>query len=205
MTVSSAFAFAAMLCTGVLPACIVYAASSVAADVSQRTAPVKVLFNAAQYVLAMVGAGAVLTIAGAAPPVALHAAAVPAILMAALAWFAINHVLAGTGAALLAELPVGGYLADDAAFHAVTAGSLLMLAPGVVASSGASLALIPIAFVPVLAIYFGGRQAGINAHRAFPRPTHRFAKSLVAQRNPRRRVEDRGTCRRERGHDHRRP
>jgi diguanylate cyclase len=37
----------------------------------------------------------------------------------------------------------------------------------VVASSEASLALIPLAFAPVLAIYFGARQAGINAHRAF--------------------------------------
>ena len=167
VTVSTAFAFAAMLCTGVLPACVLYAASSAAADLSEHTAPVKVLFNAAQYVLAVLGAGAVLMIAGAAPPVALHATAVPAIMLAALAWFVINHALAGTGAALLAELPVGGYLVDDAAFHALTAGSLLMLAPGVVASSDASIALIPIAFAPVLAIYFGGRQAGINAHRAF--------------------------------------
>ncbi len=53
------------------------------------------------------------------------------------------------------------YLLDDLAFHALTAGCLLALTPGVVASSDASLTLIPFAFVPVLAIYFGGRQAGI--------------------------------------------
>jgi diguanylate cyclase (GGDEF)-like protein len=167
VAVSTAFAFAALLCTGVLPACVVYAVASAIADLSARTAPIKVLFNASQYVLSLVGAGAVLMLAGASPPVALHAGVVIAILLAALACFVINHVLAGAGAALLARVPVLPYLVDDVAFHAMTAGCLLALAPGVVASSDASLALIPIAFVPVLAIYFGGRQAGINAHRAF--------------------------------------
>jgi diguanylate cyclase (GGDEF)-like protein len=166
VTISTAFAFAVLLCVGVLPACVVYAGASVIADLSERTAPVKVLFNAAQYVLSLAGAGAVLMLAGAGPPVALHAAVVPAILLAAVACFVINHVLAGTGAALLAGLPVVRYLGDDVAFHALTAGCLLALAPGVVASSDASLALVPVAFVPMLAIYFGGRQAAINAHRA---------------------------------------
>jgi diguanylate cyclase (GGDEF)-like protein len=167
VAVSTAFAFAALLCSGVLAACVVYAASSAIADLSARTAPIKVVFNSAQYVLSLAGAGVVLMIAGAGPPVALHTGVVPAILLAAVACFVINHVLAGTGAALLAGLPVAPYLVDDVAFHALTAGSLLALAPGVLASSEASIALIPVAFAPVLAIYFGGRQAGINAHSAF--------------------------------------
>src|SRR5207244_2698490 len=108
-------------CTGVLPACVVYAGASVIADLSGRTAPVKVLFNAAQYVLSLAGAGAVLMLLGAGPPVLLHTGAVPAMLLAALACFAINHLLAGIGAALLAGLPVVSYLGDDLAFHALTA------------------------------------------------------------------------------------
>ena len=167
MAVSTAFAFAVLLCVGPLPACAVYAASSAIADLSARTALIKVIFNGAQYILSLAGAGAVLMLLGADPPVALRAGAVAAILLAALACFVINHVLAGAGAALLAGLPVMPYLVDDVAFHALTAGCLLALAPGVVASSAASVTLIPLAFVPVLAIYFGGRQAGTNAHRAF--------------------------------------
>ena len=89
------------------------------------------LFNSAQYVLSLAGAGVVLIVAGAAPPVALHTGVVAAILLAALACFVIGHVLAGTGAALLAGLPVVPYLLDDVAFHALTAGCLLVLAPGV--------------------------------------------------------------------------
>ncbi len=166
VTISAAFAFAMLLCAGVLPACAVYAAAVMIVDLWERTAPVKVVFNAAQYVLSLAGAGAVLVLSGAGPPVALHAAVLPAILLAAVACFLINHVLAGTGAALLAGLPVGRYLVDDIAFHALTAGCLLALAPGIIASSQTSVALIPVAFVPVLAIYFAGRQAGINAHRA---------------------------------------
>ncbi|MGA2924707.1 MAG: EAL domain-containing protein [Solirubrobacteraceae bacterium] len=166
VTISAAFAFALLLDTGVLPACVVYAASLAIADLYVRTAPAKVLFNAAQYVLSLAGAGAVLIIAGHGPPVALHTAAVPAILLAGLVCLMINQVLAGTGAALLAGLPVLGYLGEDVAFQGWTAGCTVALAPGVVALANASLALIPFAFVPMLAIYFGGRQAAISAHRA---------------------------------------
>jgi diguanylate cyclase (GGDEF)-like protein len=167
VTVSTAFAFAALLSSGILPACLVYAGSSVIADLVARTAPIKVLFNAAQYVLSAVCAGAILIGVAGGAPVALHAGAVPAIVLAAVAWWGTNHVLAGTGAAFLARLPVAPYLRDDLAFHALIAGSLLTLAPALVASSAASFALIPVVVAPVLAIYFGGRQAGINAHHAF--------------------------------------
>jgi diguanylate cyclase (GGDEF)-like protein len=167
VTVSTVFAFAALLCAGILPACLVYAASSVLADLWARTSPVKVLFNAAQYVLSVAAAGVVLTVTAGGTPIELQAGAVPATVLAAVVWFATNHVLAGAGAALLARLPVAPYLIDDLAFHALIGGSLLALAPAVVASSEASFALIPVVVAPVLAIYFGGRQAGINAHRAF--------------------------------------
>jgi diguanylate cyclase (GGDEF)-like protein len=167
VTISTSFAFAVVLCVGVLPACAVYAAALVIADLWSRTAPIKIVFNAAQYVLSLAGAGALLIDTIGSLPVAVHAGDVPAILLAVAACFAINHVLAGVGAAFLARVPVLPSLAGDVAFHAMTAGCLLAFAPGVVASADASLALIPVAFVPVLAIYFGGRQAGINAHRAF--------------------------------------
>ena len=152
VAVSTAFAFAVLLCAGVPAACVVYAAASAIADLSARTAPIKVVFNSAQYVLSLAGAGVVLIVAGASWPVALHTGVVAAILLAALACFVIGHVLAGTGAALLAGVPVVAYLLDDLAFHALTAGCLLALAPGVLASADASLWLIPVAFVPVLAV-----------------------------------------------------
>jgi len=169
LTISTAFALAILLTIGVLPACAVCAAVVAIADLSARTAPVKALFNAAQYVLALAGAGAVLIIARAAPPVAVHAATLPAILLGAFACLAINHLLAGSAAALLAGLSVAPYLRDDLAFQAWTAGCIIALTPGVIASADATLALIPFAFVPMLAI-FGGREASISAHRTLHDP-----------------------------------
>ena len=63
MTISTAFAFAILLRCGPGPAALVYVSSSVIADLAGRLAPLKVLFNAAQYLLALLAAGAVLLIA----------------------------------------------------------------------------------------------------------------------------------------------
>src|SRR5207245_291683 len=43
---------------------------------------------------------------------------------------------------------------------------VLAFAPALLASADASLALVPVCFVPMLAVYFGGRQAVISSHRA---------------------------------------
>jgi len=164
VTVSTAFSFALLLCCGPLPACAVAAAAPAIADLWDRTAPVKLLFNASQYVLSLAAAAALLRLA--ADPAALHTAGVPVIALAALACVALNHVLAGTGVALLARVPIRASLFDDLPFHGLSAACLVALAPAVVASANASLALVPVAFVPVLAVYFWGRQAQGNAHHA---------------------------------------
>ena len=166
VTVSTAFAFAILLDQGILPACAVYALASVLADVWTRMSPLKIFFNAAQYMLSLAAAGAVLMLVGNRPPVALHAGAILVILLAACACLVVNHVLAGTGAALLGGVKILPYLSSDLPFQGWTAGCLLTLAPGVLTSARTSLALVPVAFVPMLAIYFGGRQAALNAHRA---------------------------------------
>jgi diguanylate cyclase (GGDEF)-like protein len=170
VTISTAYAFAILLLEGPLPACAVYAAASVTADLVMRVAPVKTAFNAAQYTLTMTAAAAVLMIAGWPAPLTVTGAAVPAILLAALACLIVGHVLAGAGAALLSGEPVLRYLQTDLLFQAWTAGCLLMLAPGVAVSADVSLALVPVAFMPMLAIYFGGRQAALGAHRAMHDP-----------------------------------
>jgi diguanylate cyclase (GGDEF)-like protein len=168
VTVSTAFAFAILLRFGVWPATLVYVASAVIADSLARVAPIKVLFNAAQYALAMIAAAGVLALAGAHPPlVTITADDVAAVIAAGAAFFVVNHVLACIGAALLAGLPILRYIKDDLVFQAWTAGCVIAFAPAVVASSHASLALVPICFLPLIAIYAGGRQAAINSHRAY--------------------------------------
>ncbi len=167
VTISTTFAFAILLRFGAVPATLVYVVSLIVADVVARVRPVKIFFNAAQYALAMLAAAAVLSLAHG--PLLTHVGAgrLPVILLAALAFFVANHVLACVGGALLAGLPIGRYLLDDLPFQAWTAGCLLAFAPAVLASGDASPALAAVAFVPVLAIYFGGRQAAVNSHRAY--------------------------------------
>src|SRR4051794_3697221 len=163
VTVSTAFAFAILLLFGLLPAVLAYAAASAIADAVARLSPLKVLFNAAQYVLALVVADAVMTLLGGAAPIETLAAALPAALAGAVAFFVANHVLAGVAAALLVDEPPIRYLGTDLGFQALTAGFVLALAPLVVAAAEASAALVLLCVVPAVAIYVGAREATRHA------------------------------------------
>src|SRR5947209_4466226 len=92
VTISTAFAFAILLRFGVGPATLVYVASVVIAGIAERDAPVKVLFNAAQYALAVVAAAAVLAALGPLPLTPFTTAELPAVLAAGAVFFAANHV-----------------------------------------------------------------------------------------------------------------
>ena len=167
VTISTTFAFAILLRFGPGPATVVYVASLVVADTASRVAAIKILFNAAQYALAMLAAGAVLWLGGA--PLMTHIATsdLALIMLAAIVFFVVNHVLACTGAALLGGLPIVGYLREDLRFQISTAGCLLAFSPAVLASGDMSPPLVIVAFLPVLAVYVGGQQAAVNSHRAY--------------------------------------
>ncbi len=166
VTISAAFAFAILLRFGAGPAVVIYVSSSVIADLAGHVSPLKTLFNAAQYVLAMVAAAAVLNLTGELPLSQITSGELPTVLAAGAAFFVANHLLACTAGALLARLPLRVYLREDLAFQAWTAGCVLAFAPALLASANASVALVPVCFVPMLAVYFGGRQAAISSHRA---------------------------------------
>src|SRR4051812_47602029 len=108
VTVSTAFAFAVLLAFGPVPAMVLYAVSSAIVDAAVRRHPVKIAFNAAQYAASIAAAYVVLVLLlgadGAAAPVP-----VPAVIAAGLALFAVNHVLAGIGSAILTGRPIVGY------------------------------------------------------------------------------------------------
>jgi diguanylate cyclase (GGDEF)-like protein len=165
VTISTAFAFAVLLSFGLEAAVVVYTIASLISDLILRIAPIKVLFNAAQYIVSIAAAGAVLA-ALAEVPVSHVGDDLGAVLLAGFTWFAFNHVLVGVGGSFLTREPLLGWLTEDLAFQGWTAGFLLTLAPLVVLAADASIALIGVAFVPMLAIYLGGRQAAMNQHRA---------------------------------------
>jgi diguanylate cyclase (GGDEF)-like protein len=165
VTISSAFALALLIVFGAATAVAVYAGACLAADALRRTAPLKALFNAGQSALSISAAGLVLA-ALLGHPASFAGGQVPAILAAAGVFFLLDHGLALTAVALLGGEPFVVQLRRDAAFHAWTNGFLLTLTPMVVAGAKESLWLVPLLFCPMLAIYFGGRQAVTSAHRA---------------------------------------
>ena len=79
VTVSTAFAFAMLLRFGLAAAMLPYVVSVVIADALDRVAPIKALFNAAQYALAMIAAAGVLALTQTHPPLVDLSAGVPTV------------------------------------------------------------------------------------------------------------------------------
>ncbi len=167
VTISSAFALAILLRFGPGPAMLVYVVSLLVADGAARVAPIKLIFNAAQYAISIAAAAAVLAATGTTVLERITGGDLPAVLAAALVFFVVNHLLTCVGAALFAGLPVRRYIFEDLAFQGWTAGCLVAFAPAVLSCAQVSLALTPVSFVPMLAIYMGGRAASAAAHRAY--------------------------------------
>jgi len=166
---STTFAFAILLVFGTPVAIVAQALASVAGDLWARIPWWKMLFNAAQLVLALAAAGAVLSYFGPQPMLVESASLVgqlPAVAVAGAVYFLINSVLAGASLALALETPIVVYLRQDFAFQALTAGMLLGLAPVVVVAANFNLALLPLLSLPLVGIYKGGRQAIMSEHQA---------------------------------------
>ncbi|HEX8104784.1 MAG TPA: bifunctional diguanylate cyclase/phosphodiesterase [Solirubrobacteraceae bacterium] len=166
VTVSSGFAYAVLLEFGLLPALAVYALAAVVADRTDRVPAVISVFNVGQYALAIGAAAGVHALAGGGVPVTSVASGLTATLAGGVAFFAVNHVLAGAASAQLTGQAIGPYLRADLGYQVWTAGFQLALAPLTVLAAQASPWLIPLTCIPVAAIYLGGRQATINEYRA---------------------------------------
>jgi diguanylate cyclase (GGDEF)-like protein len=170
VTTSGTFAFAALLVAG--PACAVVAliCASFVADLLQRKALTKLLFNASQYTVTLTASAFVLTHLTDAPRVGeqFHFAPVdlPGILLAAAVFFTVNSTLVAVVIALVQDLKVGGYLVQDWFFQVSTGGLLLGLAPMVALAADFALPSVALLFLPLLAVHRGGRQAIAKEHQA---------------------------------------
>jgi diguanylate cyclase (GGDEF)-like protein len=189
VAISTAFAFAMLLQFGLLPAVLSYAAASAVADAHARLSLVKVTFNAAQYALSLAASALVLSALGHQAPIGAISEALPAVLASGATFFLVNHVLAGVGVALIIGEQPGPYLLDDLPFQVLTAGFVLALSPVVVASAEASMALVPLALLPVLALYIGARRAALDAHRAFHDSLTDLPNRLLLHQRPERALQ----------------
>ena len=153
ITTSTTFAFALVIGSGATGAIAALALSSVVADLIHRKPLWKVLFNLAQYSLAIGAAGGVYAALGGPSHIVLSSLA--PMLAAAITFFVVNNVLTGMAVGLAQGVPVLGYIVGDLWFQAAIAAALLSLSPIVIVVADRSLWLVPLLAVPVAAVYWG--------------------------------------------------
>jgi diguanylate cyclase (GGDEF)-like protein len=162
---SICFSFAVLLAWGLGPAIFVQAAAVVVSAWRMRHSWWRALFNIGQYGLALGAAYGVTVLAGersfdaGGRPTLTDVAVVGA---AAAAWFLVKY---GT-VTIAVRLHGGGHwwttFRHGVAFELVSTGSLLLLAPVLVAAAHTSAALIPLVLVPLFAVY---RMARLSAEQ----------------------------------------
>jgi diguanylate cyclase (GGDEF)-like protein len=167
MTVSTTFAFALLLCGGLVPALCAQLLASALQDAWTRKPLWRILFNAGQLALTLGAAAAVVhLVAGYGPALDTRFGVleVLGILAAAATFFFSNIALVSPAIALYTGTPLLDFLRDDLAFNMAVNAVLMCFSPIVVTTLDFSPLLFPLFFVPCFAVYRGGRQA---AHTAY--------------------------------------
>jgi diguanylate cyclase (GGDEF)-like protein len=170
ITASNTFAFALLILYGAGPAAVAFALGTILADGIRRRPPERIAFNAAQYALTVVGSGLALSVLSGLPhlhdPTTLETGDLPGIVVAAVVFHALNSAFVAGAIALTERIGFWRYLASDLFLQGSTAGLLLGLSPVLVITADFSLLVLPLLFLPLLAIHRGGRQAIAKEHQA---------------------------------------
>jgi len=170
ITASNTFAFALLICYGAPVAALAFALGTIVADGVRGKPLVRIAFNASQYVLTVAAAGVVLSALSDLPrladPTLLQPKDLPGIVVAALVFHALNSIFVAGAISLAERLGFLKYLAQDLFLQASSAGLLLGLSPVLVIAADFSLAVLPLLFLPLLAIHRGGRQAIAKEHQS---------------------------------------
>jgi diguanylate cyclase (GGDEF)-like protein len=152
---STCFTFAILLGWGLGPAVAVQAVAVLVSGWRMRYALWRTGFNAAQYACALAAAYLVLQL-GPGPIFdggRLNWTDVATVGVATAAWFAVNYGLVSTAVRLRFGDRWWPGVRQGLAYELLSTGSLLLLAPVLVAAARASAALIPLVLVPLFAVY----------------------------------------------------
>ncbi|MGK5674735.1 EAL domain-containing protein [Micromonospora sp. URMC 106] len=152
---STCFTFAILLGWGLGPAVAVQAVAVVVSGWRMGHAPWRTAFNAGQYACALAAAYAVTWLGpgGIFDGGPLRWTDVAAVGGATVAWFAVNYALVSAAVRLRFGDRWWPSLRQGLGFELLSTGSLLLLAPVLVAAARASAALIPLVLVPLFAVY----------------------------------------------------
>ncbi|MGC4819017.1 putative bifunctional diguanylate cyclase/phosphodiesterase [Micromonospora sp. DT63] len=169
---STCFTFAILLGWGLGPAVAVQAVGVIVSGWRMRHAAWRTAFNVGQYACALAAAYGVIHLG---PGTVfdggrLHGTDVAAVGGATLAWFVVNYGLVSWAV----RLRFGGRwwptVRQGVGFELLSTGSLLLLAPVLVAAARLSAALIPLVLVPLFAVYRMARLTVEQQHLAAADP-----------------------------------
>jgi diguanylate cyclase (GGDEF)-like protein len=170
ITLSTSFSMALLLAGGLGPAVIVQGAASIVQDLSCGKPWWRVRFNVGQYTLSMVAARLVMHALSVSPQIGyshpFSSAQLPAMLLGAAVFFLVNTGLVGIAVALYTGTPIVRYLSNDPVFVLITAATMLLLAPIVLAAAAFSVILVPLCLAPVVALYNAMWQGERSEHAA---------------------------------------
>ncbi|MEV7989023.1 bifunctional diguanylate cyclase/phosphodiesterase [Micromonospora sp. NPDC085948] len=169
---STCFTFAILLGWGLGPAVLVQAVGVVVSGWRMRHAAWRTAFNVGQYACALAAAYGVILLGPGAifSGGRLHWTDVAAVGGATLAWFVVNYGLVSWAVRLRFGDRWWPTLRQGLGFELLSTGSLLLLAPVLVAAARVSAALIPLVLVPLFAVYRMARLTVEQQHLAAADP-----------------------------------
>ncbi|MFC0508415.1 bifunctional diguanylate cyclase/phosphodiesterase [Micromonospora costi] len=152
---STCFTFAILLGWGLGPAVAVQAIAVVVSGWRLRHAAWRTAFNVGQYACALAAAYGITRLGPGTvfPDGALHGSDVAAVGGATVAWFLVNYLLVSMAVRLRFGDRWWPSFRQGLGFELLSTGSLLLLAPVLVAAARTSAALIPLVLVPLFAVY----------------------------------------------------
>ncbi len=161
ITVSVMFSFALLLGVGLVPALAAQLIASVVQDGIARKPWWQIGFNVGQYTLSLAAAAGVLALLGGYPAFRTgHFEAVDLLMVVggAVGYFVANLLLVTRATTLYMGTPFSHALRSDLMFGLSVSAVLLCLAPVVVTVLQFSPILYPLLLVPLIGVYFSGRQ-----------------------------------------------
>ena len=172
LTTSNSFAFALLILVGPAPAASVYAVASLAADLRTGRSWHKILFNAAQYVIAISAGGLVLAtteLSSAPSRLSFDFTDLIPLLGASAAILLVNHLLTAIAVALSQRGALLEIVLDWLRSSGMTA-ALLLLSPVLALVAVHGLVLIPTLVVVVAVVYHSTRRSLEQEHAALHDP-----------------------------------
>jgi diguanylate cyclase (GGDEF)-like protein len=181
---STVFAFALLMHSGLAAAAIAQVAASLVQDVVARKPAWRSAFNVGQYVLCLAAASEVLSAFGGAGITTLRD--ITATVLAGGAFFAVNFLVVGTAVAHYQGTPLRTHLRNDLKTTVLMAGVSVSLAPLVLAALDQTPLLLALFALPFIAVHRSGQLACESAFQAM----HDALTGLPNRARFRRRVDE---------------